>query len=83
MQFHITTKEQIFMGMKLVQYLPVKFVDRLIMTMASFTFGDLSNYGIMRPKDGPFVLKARTGRSSVIDVGTVQKIRNGEIKVNK
>jgi indole-3-pyruvate monooxygenase len=77
------TKEQIFLGMKLVKYLPLNFVDGLIVAMANFTFGDLSNYGILRPKDGPLELKARTGRSSVLDVGTVQKIRNGEIKVNK
>lgn len=83
MQFHIMTKEQIFLGMKLVQYLPFELVDTIIVTMARFTFGDLSNYGIVRPKDGPLVLKARSGRSAVLDVGTVQKIKNGEIKVNK
>ncbi|XP_078170252.1 putative indole-3-pyruvate monooxygenase YUCCA10 [Carex rostrata] len=79
--FHIMTKEQIFLGMKLVQYLPFELVDTIIVTMARFTFGDLSNYGIVRPKDGPLVLKARSGRSAVLDVGTVQKIKNGEIKV--
>ena len=65
MQFHIMTKEQIFLGMKLVQYLPFELVDTIIVTMARFTFGDLSNYGIVRPKDGPLVLKARSGRSEI------------------
>ncbi|KAK1300176.1 putative indole-3-pyruvate monooxygenase YUCCA10 [Acorus calamus] len=42
---------------------------------------DLSKYGIHRPKEGPFFLKVTTGRSPVIDVGTVSKIKSGEIQV--
>ncbi|KAJ3703953.1 hypothetical protein LUZ61_007658 [Rhynchospora tenuis] len=67
-KLHIMTKEQMFLGMKLVQYLPVKLVDKLIVTLAKLNFGDLSKYGILRPRDGPLKLKAKTGRSSVIDV---------------
>ncbi|KAJ4818234.1 hypothetical protein LUZ62_030800 [Rhynchospora pubera] len=79
--FHVMTKEQIFLGMKLVKYFPINFVDSLLLALAKFTFGDLSTYGIVRPKDGPLLTKARTARSSVIDVGTVDKIKAGEIKV--
>ncbi|KAK1322870.1 putative indole-3-pyruvate monooxygenase YUCCA10 [Acorus calamus] len=42
---------------------------------------DLGKYGIYRPKDGPLFLKATTGRSPVIDVGTISKIKSGEIQV--
>ncbi|KAJ4819091.1 hypothetical protein LUZ62_031657 [Rhynchospora pubera] len=67
-KLHIMTREQMFLGMKLAQYFPLKLVDRLIVMLAKLTFGDLSKYGILRPRDGPLKLKAETGRSSVIDV---------------
>ncbi|CAN6371885.1 unnamed protein product [Urochloa humidicola] len=78
---HIMTKGLIRLGMTLVQYVPVTIVDFLIVTIANFTFGDLSRHGIVRPKTGPLLLKAKTGRSSVIDVGTVGLIKKGIIKV--
>lgn len=40
-----------------------------------------SRHGITRPKVGPLLLKSTTGRSAVIDVGTVGLIREGKIKV--
>ncbi|CAO2151963.1 unnamed protein product [Urochloa humidicola] len=78
---HIMTKGLIRLGMTLVQYVPVTIVDFLIVTIANFTFGDLSRHDIVRPKTGPLLLKAKTGRSSVIDVGTVGLIKKGIIKV--
>ena len=36
----------------------------------------------MRPKIGPLGLKAETGRSAVLDVGTVGLIKKGIIKVS-
>ncbi|KAF5823254.1 putative indole-3-pyruvate monooxygenase [Helianthus annuus] len=38
-------------------------------------------FGIQRPLKGPFLLKKETGRSPVIDVGTISKIKTGDIKV--
>ncbi|KAJ0973127.1 hypothetical protein J5N97_021086 [Dioscorea zingiberensis] len=81
--FHVMTKEMIHLGMVLVKYLPVKVVDELLLMLARFKYGNLSKYGIVRPKNGPLALKASTGRSAVIDVGTVHKIKTGEIKVVK
>ncbi|XP_008795319.2 probable indole-3-pyruvate monooxygenase YUCCA11 [Phoenix dactylifera] len=79
--FHVVTKEMIYLGMKLLKYLPVFLVDALVVLLANFRFGDLSKYGIVRPKKGPFLLKATSRRSPVIDVGTVDKIKAGEIQV--
>lgn len=77
------TKGLINLGMRLLQWhLPVKFVDFIILTLANIRFGDLSKYGIVRPDMGPFLLKAKTGRSAVIDVGTSQLIKTGVIKVS-
>jgi hypothetical protein len=49
--------------------------------VTKFIFGDLSRHGIRMPKMGPMTLKAKTGRSAVIDVGTVGLIKRGIIQV--
>ena len=76
------TKEIIRLGMTLVQHTPVNVVDDLLVRLSKFVFGDLSRHGIVRPKIGPLQLKAETGRSAVIDVGTVGLIKKGIIKVS-
>ncbi|RCV37908.1 hypothetical protein SETIT_8G100900v2 [Setaria italica] len=78
---HIMTKDLIRLGMTLVQHIPIKIVDLLLVTIANFTFGDLSKHGIVRPKTGPLLMKSKTGRSPVINVGTVGLIKKGIIKV--
>ncbi|CAL4903869.1 unnamed protein product [Urochloa decumbens] len=79
---HVMTIGLINFGMKLVSWsMPVNFVDFILVTFANIRFGDLSKYGIVRPNMGPLLLKAKTGRSAVIDVGTVELIKKGAIKV--
>ncbi|KAL5667162.1 hypothetical protein ACJX0J_019387, partial [Zea mays] len=78
---HIMPKELIRLGMTFVQYMPVTIVDLFLVKLADFIFGDLSNYGIVRPGVGPLQLKSKTGRSSVIDVGTAGLIKKGVVKV--
>ncbi|KAL4644006.1 hypothetical protein ACB092_02G132400 [Castanea dentata] len=79
--FHVLTKEAVHRGMTLMKYLPVQIVDALTVIHAAFLFGNLSKYGIHRPNIGPFFQKSLTGRSPVIDVGTIKKIKQGEIQV--
>lgn len=81
MQIHVLHKETVYVGMILLKYIPRAVVDFLITSIEKLIFGDLSKYGIHRPAEGPFCLKAVTGKSPVLDVGTVKKIRAGEIKV--
>jgi len=57
-------------------------VDDLLVRMSNCVFGDLSRHGIVRPEKGPLLLKAKTGRSAVIDVGTIGLIKKGTIKVS-
>uniref|UniRef100_A0ACD5XAE0 Uncharacterized protein n=1 Tax=Avena sativa TaxID=4498 RepID=A0ACD5XAE0_AVESA len=78
---HVMTKELIRLGMTLVHHLPLNIVDNLLVMAAKFIFGDLSTHGITMPKVGPMILKSKTGRSAVIDVGTVGFIKKGIIKV--
>ena len=61
---------------------PRECVDDLLVRLANFVFGDLLSHGIVRPKIGPLGLKAETGRSAVLDVGTVGLIKKGIIKVS-
>ncbi|CAL5204335.1 unnamed protein product [Lathyrus oleraceus] len=78
---HVFTRDMIRIGMRLVQYFPVYIADTIITILAKLKYGDLSKYGIHRPKDGPLYLKNSTGKSAVIDVGTIEKIMEGSIKV--
>ncbi|CAI8585647.1 unnamed protein product [Vicia faba] len=78
---HVFTRDMIHTGMRLVQYFPVYIADTIITFLAKLKYGDLSEYGIYRPKDGPLYLKNITGKSAVIDVGTIEKIKEGAIKV--
>ncbi|CAL4992039.1 unnamed protein product [Urochloa decumbens] len=80
-QVHVMTKEIIRFGMTLVQHTPVNAVDDLLVRMSKFLFGDLSKHGIVTPETGPLLLKEKTGRSAVTDVGTVGLIKKGTIKV--
>ena len=82
LQIHIMTKELIRLGMTLAHHLPLNLVDNRLVMVANLIFGDLSRYGIRRPKMGPMILKSKTGRSAVIDVGTVGLIKKGIIKVS-
>ncbi|KAI4973651.1 hypothetical protein ZWY2020_041432 [Hordeum vulgare] len=78
---HVMTKELIRLGMTIAHHLPLNLVDNILVMAANLIFGDLSRHGIIRPKMGPMILKSKTGRSAVIDVGTVGLIKKGIIKV--
>lgn len=67
--------------MTLLKYLKMENVDKLMMLMSKMKYGDMSKYGLVRPKDGPFLLKKKGGTTPTIDVGCVPLIKRGEIKV--
>ncbi|KAG6390608.1 hypothetical protein SASPL_148346 [Salvia splendens] len=78
---HVLTENMVRLGMTLLAYLPLYLVDNLVMILGDLRLGRLTKYGIVKPKEGPFALKLSTGRSPVIDVGTISKIKAGEIQV--
>ncbi|CAK9134804.1 unnamed protein product [Ilex paraguariensis] len=80
-KIHVVTKEMIFVSMMLLKYLPLSVVDTLMALLTTLRFGNLSKFGINKPLIGPFTTKVISGRSPVIDVGTIKKIQAGEIKV--
>ncbi|KAI3750839.1 hypothetical protein L2E82_21696 [Cichorium intybus] len=78
---HVLTKELVQLGMYLLKYLSCTFVDKIVLMFCKLLYGDLCQYGIQMPTKGPFCLKRETGRSPVIDVGTVARIKTGDIEV--
>ncbi|KAH7520835.1 hypothetical protein FEM48_Zijuj08G0188100 [Ziziphus jujuba var. spinosa] len=79
--FHVLTKRMVHVGMWMLKFMPVEAVDLIISLVARFSFGDLSKIGIPKPKKGPFQLKTISGKTPVIDTGSIEKIRNKKIKV--
>jgi cation diffusion facilitator CzcD-associated flavoprotein CzcO len=55
--------------------------DRLGSLLRSMTVGDLSSYGIGTPALAPLAQLRERGKTPVIDVGTVRRIKTGEIAV--
>ncbi|XP_075494893.1 putative indole-3-pyruvate monooxygenase YUCCA11 [Primulina tabacum] len=78
---HILTKRMVQVEMVLLKCVPLNIVDNIVLMLSKLKYGSLSDYGIQRPDKGPFYLKMETGRSPVIDVGTINKIRSREIKI--
>ncbi|XXG39351.1 hypothetical protein AAC387_Pa01g0335 [Persea americana] len=79
--FHVLTKEIVQLGMTLLKSSPCNMVDDLVLSLGKLHFADMTKYGIVRPSKGPFYLKETTGKSPVIDVGTLKKIESGDIQV--
>ena len=69
------------LSMWLLKWLPIRLVDRLLLLVSWFMLGDTSKFGLDRPKLGPLELKNLSGKTPVLDVGTLAKIKSGDIKV--
>ncbi|MEM7136001.1 MAG: NAD(P)/FAD-dependent oxidoreductase [Myxococcota bacterium] len=61
--------------------LPLPLADGIGRTVSKTVFGDLSPWGITRPDVGPMRQIVEQGRIPLIDVGTVELVRNGDIQV--
>jgi cation diffusion facilitator CzcD-associated flavoprotein CzcO len=61
--------------------LPFGLGDWLGTQIRRFLIGDLSKYGLKTDPTPPAVLLRNTGKTSVIDIGTVAQIKAGKIKV--
>ncbi|MFQ6669284.1 hypothetical protein Gotur_034601 [Gossypium turneri] len=78
---HILSRDMIYLGLILVKYIRVNLVDSLMVMLSKLVYGDLSKYGINRPKEGPFFMKAVYGKYPITDIGTCKKIKSQEIRV--
>lgn len=64
---------------KLLSRIP--FGDWIGKKVAGLVIGDLSKYGLEMSKDYPAKQLRETGKTPVIDIGTVKNIKNGRIKI--
>lgn len=68
-------------AMILMKWLPLWLVDKLILLLAWFILGNTETYGIKRPSLGPLQLKNHHGKTPVLDIGALEKVRSGDISV--
>ncbi|XP_039063108.1 indole-3-pyruvate monooxygenase YUCCA6-like [Hibiscus syriacus] len=69
------------LSMWLLKWLPLRLVDRLLLIVSRLILGDTARFGLPRPELGPLELKNLSGKTPVLDVGTLAKIKSGDIKV--
>ena len=65
----------------LVKYLSPNTVEKLAVIVSRIYYGDLTKYGIPWPSEGPFTMKRKYRKFPIIDLGTIDKIKSGEIQV--
>jgi cation diffusion facilitator CzcD-associated flavoprotein CzcO len=66
---------------KLLEKFPFGFGDWLGSQIRKFYFGDLSKYGLKISKEHPAKMLRETGKTPLIDIGTIAAIKSGKIKV--
>lgn len=69
------------LSMWLLKWFPMRLVDSFLLLVSRFMLGDTARFGINRPHRGPLELKSVSGKTPVLDIGTLAKIRSGHIKV--
>ncbi|KAK1289861.1 putative indole-3-pyruvate monooxygenase YUCCA8 [Acorus calamus] len=65
----------------LMKWLPLWLVDKIMLFLAWLVLGNIEKLGLKRPSIGPLELKNTQGKTPVLDLGALAKIRSGEIKV--
>lgn len=85
-QVHILPREMLGRStfglcMWLLKWLPMRTVDRILLLLSRVMLGDIQRYGLRRPRLGPLELKSLSGKTPVLDVGALAKIKSGDIKV--
>ncbi|KAK9148851.1 hypothetical protein Scep_007608 [Stephania cephalantha] len=70
------------LSMWLLKWFPMRLVDQFLLLVSRMMLGDTARLGLNRPSLGPLQLKNISGKTPVLDVGTLAKIRTGDIKVH-
>lgn len=65
----------------MMKWLPLWLVDKILLILAWFILGNTESYGLKRPSMGPLALKNTMGKTPVLDIGALKKIRSGHINV--
>ena len=65
----------------MMKWLPLWLVDKILLIIARLLLGNIEKYGLRRPSMGPLKLKNTQGKTPVLDIGALERIRSGEIRV--
>ncbi|MFQ6664313.1 hypothetical protein Gotur_031468 [Gossypium turneri] len=68
-------------AVSLMKWLPLWLVDKILIILAYLILGNIEKYGLKRPCLGPLELKNTAGKTPVLDIGALQKIKSGKIKI--
>ncbi|CAN6677518.1 unnamed protein product [Malus baccata var. baccata] len=63
----------------LMKWLPLWLADKILLMLTWLLFGNLQKYGLKRPSLGPLELKNISGKTPVLDIGTLKKVRSVEL----
>ncbi|KAF5820193.1 putative indole-3-pyruvate monooxygenase [Helianthus annuus] len=77
----IAGKSTFELATTLMKWLPLNMTDKILLILARITLGNLEKYGIKRPLMGPLELKNTIGKTPVLDIGALQKIKSGNIQI--
>lgn len=69
------------LAMLMMKWLPLWLVDKILLILTWFILGNIEKYGLKRPKIGPLELKNTQGKTPVLDIGALEKIRSRKINV--
>ncbi|OIT27668.1 PREDICTED: probable indole-3-pyruvate monooxygenase YUCCA8 [Nicotiana attenuata] len=69
------------LAMFMMKWLPLWLVDKIILILTWFNLGNIEKFGLKRPSIGPLELKNTQGKTPVLDIGTLEKIRSRKINV--
>ncbi|KAL3531161.1 hypothetical protein ACH5RR_010483 [Cinchona calisaya] len=69
------------LAMFMLKWIPLWLVDKILLVLAWFILGNIEKCGLKRPSVGPLLLKNTRGKTPVLDIGALQKIRSGEINI--
>lgn len=65
----------------LMNFLPPRIADLLSAPLVNAIIGDITRLGLKRKPYGPLEQVRREGKSPILDIGTIQLIRKGKIKI--
>ncbi|XP_024031304.1 probable indole-3-pyruvate monooxygenase YUCCA3, partial [Morus notabilis] len=77
----ILGKSTFELAVSMMKWLPLWAVDKILLMLARLVLGNLEKFGLKRPSVGPLQLKNSAGKTPVLDIGALKKIRSGKIKV--
>ncbi|CAH9132876.1 unnamed protein product [Cuscuta epithymum] len=77
----ILGKSTFELAVLIMRWLPMWIVDKILLVLAWLILGNIEKFGLKRPSAGPLELKNTQGKTPVLDIGTLEKIRSGKVNV--